>query len=45
MKLNSEALESQNKGKIKCEIKPIKTAEGKYKVSICENIKINNKSK
>ena len=44
MKLNAEALEMQNKGQIKCEIKPIKTVEGKYKVSICENTKINNKS-
>lgn len=45
MKLNAESLERRNIGEIKCEIKPIRTVEGKYKVSICENVKINDKIK
>ena len=45
MKLNTEKIETQRKNKNTCEVKPVNTVEGKYKVLICENKKINDKSK
>jgi hypothetical protein len=44
MRLNIEAMERQGKVHNICEIKQLKTVEGKYKMLICENKKINNKS-
>jgi len=45
MKLNNEKLEKQSKEQNICEIESLKTVEGKYKMLICENKKLNNKSK
>ena len=44
MKLDIGSLKRQNKEHKTCGIKPVKTVEGEYRMLICENKKINNKS-
>jgi hypothetical protein len=44
MKLDIGAFKGQNKEHKICEIKPLKTVEGEYRMLICENKKIKNKS-